>query len=49
MVPTPDTLIDIFVHRFFASAEMREFLSEMAELNAQGYLRPFTIDEEQSL
>jgi branched-subunit amino acid aminotransferase/4-amino-4-deoxychorismate lyase len=49
MVPSAETLIDVFVHRFFASPEMRAFLLEMAELGAQGYLRPFTLDEEQSI
>lgn len=49
MVPTADTLIDVFVHRFFASPQMHDFLAEMADLEAQGYLRPFTIDEEQSI
>ena len=28
---------------------MFEFLEEMADLGAQGYLRPFTVDEEQSI
>ena len=28
---------------------MRPFFEEMADLEAQGYFRPFTIDEEQSI
>jgi branched-subunit amino acid aminotransferase/4-amino-4-deoxychorismate lyase len=49
MVPTEEQLIDVFVNRYFSSPEMQEFLEEMAGLGAQGYLRPFTIDEEQSI
>jgi branched-chain amino acid aminotransferase len=49
MVPTAEEMIDVFVHRFFAAPPMREFMAEMAGLDAQGYLRPFTIDEEQSI
>lgn len=49
MVPTADELTDLFVNRFFAAPAMRGFLEEMAAQGAQGYLRPFTIDEEQSI
>jgi branched-subunit amino acid aminotransferase/4-amino-4-deoxychorismate lyase len=35
--------------QFFREPDMKEFLGEMADLNAQGYLRPFTFDEEQSI
>ena len=42
MVPSVDEMVDIFVNRFFKAPEMRGFLAEMAELGAQGYLRPFT-------
>ena len=49
MVPSAEELEDIFVNQFFGSPKMREFLEEMAELGAQGYLRPYTIDEEQSI
>lgn len=49
MVPTTDQLIDIFITRFFSSPELRPFMTEMADLGAQGYLRPFTVDEEQSI
>ena len=49
MVPSVAELTDIFIDRFFSSAEMQGFLIEMAEVGAQGYLRPFTIDEEQSI
>ncbi len=49
LVPTTEAMIDLFLNRFFASSDMLPFLSEMADLGAQGYLRPFTIDEEQSI
>jgi branched-subunit amino acid aminotransferase/4-amino-4-deoxychorismate lyase len=49
LVPTVDELENVFVHLYLRDASMREFLSEMAELGAQGYLRPFTVDEEQSI
>ncbi len=49
MVPSVDEMVDIFVNRFFKAPEMRGFLAEMAELGAQGYLRPFTVDEDQSI
>jgi len=49
LVPTADELENIFIHRYFKEPEMREFFEEMAALGAQGYLRPFTVDEEQSI
>ncbi|MBM4062753.1 MAG: hypothetical protein FJ265_16910 [Planctomycetes bacterium] len=49
MVPTAAELTDLLVGRFLAAPEMRGFLGRMAELGAQGYLRPFTVDEEQSI
>jgi branched-subunit amino acid aminotransferase/4-amino-4-deoxychorismate lyase len=49
LVPTIEELTDILVHRYFGAPRMREFLAEMAELGAQGYLRPFTIDEDLSM
>ncbi len=49
LVPTREELVDIIVSRFFGSPDMREFLEEMAEMGAQGYLRPFTADEDQSI
>ena len=48
-VPTVDELENVFIHLFLKDPSMRGFLKEMAELGAQGYLRPFTIDEEQSI
>ena len=49
LVPTADDLEDILADRFFREPEMRGFFEEMAAMGAQGYLRPFTVDEEQSI
>jgi len=49
LVPTVDELENVFIHLYFKDPSMRGFLEEMTELEAQGYLRPFTIDEEQSI
>ncbi|MGB2907274.1 MAG: hypothetical protein WBB73_09230 [Candidatus Aminicenantaceae bacterium] len=48
MVPGIEELEGIFL-RFFQDPDMTAFLGEMADLGAQGYLRPFTFDEEQSI
>jgi branched-chain amino acid aminotransferase len=48
MVPTIDQMVELFL-RYFREPEMAAFFKEMAELRAQGYLRPFTVDEEQSI
>lgn len=48
MVPTIDQMAELFV-RYFREPSMVSFFEEMAQLKAQGYLRPFTIDEEQSI
>ncbi|MGD9345207.1 MAG: aminotransferase class IV [Candidatus Aminicenantes bacterium] len=49
LVPSPEEMENIFIHQYFRNPSMREFLEEMAEMGAQGYLRPFTFDEEQSI
>ncbi len=49
LVPSRAELEDIFIGRYFREPAMRGFFEEMAALGAQGYLRPFTIDEEQSI
>ncbi|MFQ6114983.1 MAG: hypothetical protein ACE5NG_13035, partial [bacterium] len=49
LVPTVDEMIYMFVQQYFKDPSMLAFLEEMADLGAQGYLRPFTIDEEQSI
>lgn len=41
--------IEAVLLQFFREPDMKDFLAEMADLGAQGYLRPFTFDEEQSI
>jgi len=48
LVPTIEELESTFV-RFFKEPAMADFLEEMADWGAQGYLRPFTVDEQQSI
>jgi branched-chain amino acid aminotransferase len=48
-VPSSDELEQLFIHRYFKDPSIRAFLEEMAELDSQGYLRPFTVDEEHSM
>jgi len=48
LVPSIDELYDILI-KYFKEPSHREFLIEMAEIKAQGYLRPFTADEELSI
>jgi branched-chain amino acid aminotransferase len=47
-VPTTQELRKVF-QRYFADPAMLDFVKEMAGLEAQGYLRPFTFDEDQSI
>lgn len=49
LVPTVEEMENVFVHLYLKDASLRDFLGEMAGLGAQGYLRPFTVDEEQSI
>lgn len=49
LVPSREELEDLVIRRYFGDPGMRPFLEEMAALGAQGYLRPFTVDEEQSI
>jgi len=49
LVPSPEEMENIFIHQYFQDPAMMEFLEEMADQGAQGYLRPFTVDEEQSI
>jgi len=48
-VPSTEELRQSFCQHFLGTPKMRSFLEEMASLNAQGYLRPYTLDEEQSI
>lgn len=49
LVPSVEELENVIIHQYFKHPEIREFLEEMAVSEAQGYLRPFTVDEEQSM
>jgi branched-chain amino acid aminotransferase len=49
LVPAAEELEGIIIHQYFQDPEVRAFLEEMAGAGAQGYLRPFTVDEEQSM
>jgi branched-subunit amino acid aminotransferase/4-amino-4-deoxychorismate lyase len=49
LVPSVEELVEVFIGRYFHEPAMRDFFEEMAALGAQGYLRPFTVDEEQSI
>jgi branched-chain amino acid aminotransferase len=49
LVPSIEELENVFIHLYFKDPSMRGFLEEMAALGAQGYLRPFTFDEDQSI
>jgi branched-subunit amino acid aminotransferase/4-amino-4-deoxychorismate lyase len=49
LVPTPDEMENVLINQYMRDPSMRDFLEEMAGLDAQGYLRPFTFDEELSV
>jgi branched-subunit amino acid aminotransferase/4-amino-4-deoxychorismate lyase len=49
LVPTPEEMEHVLINQYMRDPSMRDFLAEMADLNAQGYLRPFTYDEELSV
>jgi len=49
LVPTVDELENVFIHLYLKDPSMRVFLEETAALGVQGYVRPFTIDEDQSI
>ena len=48
IVPTVDELESLLLG-YLRSGEMRSFIEEMIANGSQGYLRPFTVDEEQSI
>ncbi len=48
MVPTEDEIKDLIL-RYFRSPDMGDFVRQMALTAGQGYLRPFTVDEAQSI
>ncbi len=49
MIPSVDELESLFIHQYFKDPAIRPFLEDMAAKGLQGYLRPFTVDEEQSM
>jgi branched-subunit amino acid aminotransferase/4-amino-4-deoxychorismate lyase len=49
IIPSVEEMENIIVHQYFREPSIRAFLEEMADQGAQGYLRPFTVDEEQSM
>jgi branched-subunit amino acid aminotransferase/4-amino-4-deoxychorismate lyase len=49
LIPSVEELENIIVHEYFREPSIRAFLGDMAEKGLQGYLRPFTVDEEQSM
>jgi branched-chain amino acid aminotransferase len=49
LIPTVEELEAVIIHQYFKDPAIHAFLAEMADLGAQGYLRPFTVDEEQSM
>jgi branched-subunit amino acid aminotransferase/4-amino-4-deoxychorismate lyase len=49
LIPSVEDLENVIIHQYFKEPSVRAFLEEMAETGAQGYLRPFTVDEEQSM
>jgi len=49
LVPSAEELENLFVRLYLQDDSMRDFLLEIAGLGAQGYLRPFTVDEDQSI
>jgi len=48
MVPTEEELEALILH-YLRSPELSDFVRYMAETGGQGYLRPFTVDEAQSI
>lgn len=49
LVPTVEELVEVLVRKYLSAESMRDFIKEMVDLDAQGYLRPFTIDEDLSI
>jgi len=49
LIPTVDEMEGLIIHQYFQDPAIRGFLEEMAADGVQGYLRPFTVDEEQSM
>ncbi len=48
LVPTADRLVELFLG-YLGHERLRPFVEAMARDGAQGYLRPFTVDDDQSI
>ena len=48
LVPSHDAIRQLFLD-YLRAPRLRAFMTAMAETGAQGYLRPFTVDDEQSI
>lgn len=48
MVPTEEELEGLILH-YLRSPDLADFVRQMGESGSQGYLRPFTVDESQSI
>ena len=49
LVPDIKELEELFIQKYFKHPAMLDFFKGMATAKAQGYLRPYTVDEEQSI
>ena len=49
IIPSVEELESLIIHQYFKDPAILEFLGDMAAKGLQGYLRPFTVDEEQSM
>jgi branched-chain amino acid aminotransferase len=49
LIPSVEELEGLIIHQYFKEPVLRAFLEDMAEKGLQGYLRPYTVDEEQSM
>jgi branched-subunit amino acid aminotransferase/4-amino-4-deoxychorismate lyase len=49
LVPDVDELEELFIQKYFKHPSMHDFFIGMARKKAQGYLRPYTVDEKQSI
>ncbi len=49
IVPSKEELEDLFIRKYFSHPVIKPYLEEMAAKGVQGYLRPFTLDEEHSM
>lgn len=49
LVPTVEELVEVFIGKYLSAESMRDFIKKMTALDTQGYLRPFTIDEDLSI